>query len=91
MHTAWKIFVFCLLACLTFIHSGCKEEVKIEPVPKSSAVYFDVDSIKKRGKLILLTENSASTYFLYRNHERGFDYEMVQAFAKHLGVKLEVR
>jgi membrane-bound lytic murein transglycosylase F len=38
-----------------------------------------------------LTENSASTYFLYRNQESGFDYELALAFAKHLGVRLEVK
>jgi membrane-bound lytic murein transglycosylase F len=41
--------------------------------------------------LIVLTENSASTYFLYRNQESGFDYELALAFAKHLGVRLEVK
>lgn len=39
----------------------------------------------------MLTENSASTYFLYRNQESGFDYELALAFAKHLGVRLEVK
>jgi len=56
-----------------------------------SPVEFDLDSIKARGKLILLTENSASTYFLYRGQTRGFDYELVKDFARSLGVKLEVR
>lgn len=56
-----------------------------------SCVTFDLDSIKKRGKLILLTENSASTYYLYKNQKKGFDYEMVKAFAKHIGVALEVK
>jgi membrane-bound lytic murein transglycosylase F len=54
-------------------------------------VTFDLDSIKKRGKLILLTENSASTYYLYKNQKKGFDYELVKAFAKHIGVGLEVK
>jgi membrane-bound lytic murein transglycosylase F len=38
-----------------------------------------------------LTENSASTYFLYRNQASGFDYELALAFARHLGVRLEVK
>jgi membrane-bound lytic murein transglycosylase F len=54
-------------------------------------VTFDLDSIKKRGKLILITENSSSTYYLYKNQKKGFDYELVKAFAKHIGVALEVR
>jgi membrane-bound lytic murein transglycosylase MltF len=54
-------------------------------------ITFDLDSIRKRGKLILLTENSASTYYLYKNQKKGFDYELVKAFAKHIGVALEVK
>lgn len=38
-----------------------------------------------------MTENSASTYFLYRNQASGFDYELALAFARHLGVRLEVK
>lgn len=92
MPEQWKIFSLCLVIGVFTAITGCKEEVEPVPIPQHpQAVYFDVDSIKKRGKLILLTENSASTYFLYRNHQRGFDFEMVSAFAKHLGVKLEVR
>lgn len=76
---------------VTALLSGCDEKVKPTPIPVAGEpVYFDLDSIKKRGKIILLTENSASTYYLYRNQFRGFDYELVKAFARHLGVKLEV-
>lgn len=80
-----------LIMLLMIVLSGCGE-VKPEtpPVIPGEPVVFDLDSIRKRGKIILLTENSASTYYLYRNQFRGFDYEMVKAFARHLGVKLEV-
>ena len=51
----------------------------------------DLDSIRARGKLIVLTENSASTYYLYKDEELGFDYELARKFAKSLRVKLEIR
>ncbi len=77
-----------LISALLF---SCQGKTPLPPKPDVNAIQFDLDSIIKRGKLILITENSASTYFLYRNQQRGFDYEMVKAFAKHLGVKLEVK
>lgn len=77
-----------LLACL---FSSCGDNHRSDESIDSTAIHFDLDSIRKRGKIILLTENSASTYYLYRNQPRGFDYEMARAFARHLGVKLEVR
>lgn len=54
-------------------------------------VNFDIDSIKARGKLIVLTENGPSTYYQYRGQSKGFDYDMVKAYAKYLGVKLEIK
>ncbi len=54
-------------------------------------VNVDLDSIRARGKLIVLTENSASTYYLYKEQEMGFDYELARKFAKYLRVKLEIR
>lgn len=54
-------------------------------------VDFDLDSIRARGKLVVLTENSASTYYLYKGTPKGFDYEVVRAFAKSIHVKLEIR
>jgi membrane-bound lytic murein transglycosylase F len=74
-----------------FFSVGCSTKATGDETVIPAPIPFDLDSIKKRGKLILLTENSATTYYQYRGHWRGYDYELVRAFAKHLGVKLEVR
>ena len=50
----------------------------------------DLDSIKKRKVLRVLLRNNASSYFLYKGELLGFEYEMVQAFAKFHGLRLEV-
>jgi membrane-bound lytic murein transglycosylase F len=50
----------------------------------------DLDAIKKRGVLRMLTRNSGATYFLWRGQLLGFEYEMAKRFAKRLGVRLEV-
>jgi len=74
--------------CVPFLScdSGVLHPERALPPP----IQFDLDSIKARGRLILLTENSASTYFIYRGKPKGFDYEMALQFARHLGVKLEI-
>jgi membrane-bound lytic murein transglycosylase F len=79
-----------MLLLATAVWSCRESKPRIEETPFGDVVSFDLDSIRKRGKIILLTENSASTYYLYRNQIRGFDYELARAYAKHLGVKLEV-
>ncbi len=57
--------------------------------PKESR--FDLDQILKRGKLIVLAENSSTTYFNYREKDMGFEYDILKEFTKEIGVELEVK
>jgi membrane-bound lytic murein transglycosylase F len=50
----------------------------------------DLDSIKTRGRLIALTDNNSTNYFIYRGEPMGFHYDLLKAFADHLGVTLEI-
>ncbi|HEY3446261.1 MAG TPA: transporter substrate-binding domain-containing protein [Myxococcales bacterium] len=50
----------------------------------------DLDDIKKRGVLRVLTRNSNTCYFLYRGEDLGFEYELAREFAKEQGLRLEV-
>jgi membrane-bound lytic murein transglycosylase F len=46
--------------------------------------------IKKRGKLIATTNTNSIDYFIYKGYPMGFQLELLNAFAHHLGVKLEI-
>lgn len=50
----------------------------------------DLDAIKKRGVLRVLTRNNATTYFLWRGELLGFEYELAKHFADQLGLRLEM-
>lgn len=50
----------------------------------------DLEEIKKRGVLRMLTRNNSASYYIARGDERGFEYELAEAFAKSLGVRLAV-
>jgi membrane-bound lytic murein transglycosylase F len=54
-------------------------------------VQFDLDEIQRRGKLVALTLNSSSTYFVYRGHAMGYEYELLSRYAKSIGVSLEIK
>jgi len=82
-------FTFLLAICAAFI--ACEDGPSHRDRKLPPPVQFDLDSIIARGKIILLTENSASTYYLYRGQGRGFDFELVKDFARSLGVKVEIR
>jgi membrane-bound lytic murein transglycosylase F len=50
----------------------------------------DLDEMKKRGSLRMLTRNNAVSYFLHQGNQRGFDYELLRMFAKEQGLRLDV-
>ncbi len=50
----------------------------------------DLEDIKKRQVLRVLTRNNSTCFFIYRGEQLGFEYELARAFAKELGVRLEV-
>lgn len=77
-----KFFSF-FFACLLFI--SCKIEKK-SPKPK-----FDLDDIQLKGKLTVLIDNSSLSYFELRGKNMGFEYEILDSFAKSIGLKLEVK
>jgi membrane-bound lytic murein transglycosylase F len=51
----------------------------------------DLEDIKEKGKITVLTDYSSTDYFIYRGQPLGFQYEMLQQLANHLQVRLEVR
>ncbi|MCP4503562.1 MAG: transglycosylase SLT domain-containing protein [Deltaproteobacteria bacterium] len=50
----------------------------------------DLDAIRKRKVLRVLTRNNSTSYFLYRGKEAGFHFELAKMFAEELGVRLEM-
>jgi len=46
--------------------------------------------IKQRGKLVALTEVNSINYFIYKGEPMGFQFDLLQAYATHLGITLEL-
>ena len=52
----------------------------------------DLDTIIKRGTVIVLTRNAPTTYYEEKDGQyAGPEYDLVEAFAKDLGVRTEYR
>lgn len=50
----------------------------------------DLDAIKQKKNLRVLTRNNAATYFLWRGELLGFEYELAQAFADRHNLRVEM-
>lgn len=48
----------------------------------------DLEGIRERGVLRVVTRNNSSAYFVARGRERGFEFELARSFARRLGVRV---
>jgi len=63
---------------------------KNDQVSVAKPIKRDLDAIKKRGVIKLITRYNSSSYFLYKGTEHGFEYDFFREFAKEEGLSVEV-
>lgn len=51
---------------------------------------LDLQEIVKRGKLVAVTQNNSTDYFIYKGDPMGYQYELLQSLTDHLNIKLEI-
>lgn len=49
-----------------------------------------IDQIRSLGELRVVTQNGPTTYYYGANERRGIEFDLAEAFADHLGVRLNV-
>lgn len=79
----------CTILCL-FLLWSCGPSKPSVPRPDPEGFERDLAAIKRHGTLRVITNYSATSYFLYRGQPMGFEYELLQRFADHLDVDLEI-
>jgi membrane-bound lytic murein transglycosylase F len=57
---------------------------------KAKVSSIDLDSIRKRGKLIAVTDFNSIDYFIYKGEPMGFNYELLKSFSDFVGIDLEI-
>jgi membrane-bound lytic murein transglycosylase F len=102
MRVTTRLFPFFALALFIFALSTCKRRQSppvldaIDPIdrrsnlPPVAPVSRDLDEIKKGGTLTVLAPYNSTTYFVYRGEPFGYEYELLQAFAKDQGLELKM-
>lgn len=78
-----------VLACFWAILS-CSEQPAGLKFTRKPEVKIDLDEIKKRGYINALVDNNSISYFIYKGQSMGYEYELLNNLAKHLGVNLKI-
>src|SRR5690606_27257909 len=53
-------------------------------------VDLDLSAIRERGYLNALVDNNSVSYFIYKGEPMGYEYELLNLLAKHIGVDLRI-
>ena len=53
--------------------------------------FITLHKIFKAGELTVITQNSAHSYYFYRDEPMGFEYDLTKAYADYLGVDLNIK
>lgn len=58
--------------------------------PNTTQATSSLEQIKEKGRLVVIADYNATSYFLYRGTPMGLNYELLRAFSDELGVQLSV-
>ena len=84
------VLLFILIGIASFYLSDFSSRNKQKAHQNNASTAFDLTEIKKRGKLVALTDNSSTSFYIYKGDSLGYEYELLKAFAKEIGVGLEI-
>ena len=78
---------FMIIATLMFVSVTC---TNYQPKQIEKVRLSDLDRIRERGKMIVVTDYNSTNYFIYRGQPMGYQFDLLQELADYMGVKLEV-
>ncbi len=86
----YYVFIIAMFAVLMFPSCDVDLNDKIKYPEADKEIDSSLIRIQSRGTLIATTDYNSTNYFIYRGEPAGYEYEMLMAFAKYLGVELEL-
>ncbi|MDU1890284.1 MAG: transglycosylase SLT domain-containing protein [Dysgonomonas sp.] len=72
--------LFLLIICIL---PSCKK--------KQEKIDYDFEQIKEKGELTIITLNSSTSYFIYKEEPMGYDYDLALDFCNHYELTLKVK
>src|SRR5919106_3558310 len=93
------VLFICFFLFFSSIPSCGRKPASLEPVdyidrrtnvPMVQPVSGDLAEIRERGSITVVAPYNSTTYFIYQGEPLGYEYELLAAFAKDLGVALKI-
>jgi membrane-bound lytic murein transglycosylase F len=78
-----------VLTCLLCF--SCSQPTQQTGFASSPLVSIDLEEIQKRGSITALVDNNSISYFIYKGHPMGYEYELLRLLAEHIGVTLKIK
>lgn len=93
------LFLSTLLLCLLIVPSCKRRPPSLEAVDVidrrtnlkiNPPISRDLAQIRERGYITVLSPYNSTSYFIFQGEALGYEYELLKAFAKDLGVSLKM-
>ena len=81
-----KAYALCIYGFILFSCGTSVQESPVKEIKKKQ----DLEAILQKDTLTILTENGAISFYEYKDKYLGFEYEILDSFARHLGVELKL-
>ena len=78
-----------LILLLTVFIISCSNQTPV--VSDITTIVEDMDEIREKGTLTVVTDLNSVNYYIYEGQPLGFQYELLQELSDHLGLRLEVK
>jgi len=85
-NTAFLVFLLLLQGCQSTEYNSIIDFFR----SSRPTVKVDLDEIKRKGKLTVITGFNPLSYFVYKGNPMGYDYELLSMFAREMNVELEL-
>jgi len=73
--------VYAFFVMSIWLFGGCADK---------KVTVYDFEQIKQKGELTIITQNTSTSYFIYKDEPMGYDYDLAKDFCDYYGLKLNV-
>lgn len=71
-------------------HNPLRKDKTIAKLDLPDPITYDLAEIREKGVLTALTDNSSTSFFIYKGQPMGYEYELLKMFCNHADLELKI-